>query len=162
MRYWVEETYHLECSRTEAQRLFDSFPTWAGTNHVAESVDDLDMGLSLGEDGIHEISFSCSVDAVHMNDHFPTLDFAKPTLDTRVLGVGEAAMDAHNVVTAFMALHDVGTWRVHDGHTHLTSSEDGDDTEHPYLTMTVHHGEKDLSMLYAVPDPEFWFSHHRE
>lgn len=162
MRYWVEETYHLECSRSEMDRLFNSFPTWAGTSPVAESVDDLDMGVSMGSDGIHQVSFSCSVDALHQADHFPTLDFANPTMGTRALGVGEAVMDAHNVVTAFMALHDVGTWRVHDGLTHLTSSEDGEDVDHPYLTMTVHHGEKDLSMLYSMPPAEAWFLHHRE
>ena len=162
MRYWVEETYHLECSRTEVQRLFDSFLTWAGTSHVAENVDDLDMGLSLGKDDIHEVHFSCSVDTIHMGDHFPALDFTDLTIGTRALGVGEAVMDAHNVVTAFMSLHDVGSWRIHDGTTHLTSSGDGEDIEHPYLDMRVHHGEKDLSMLYSMPPAEHWFTHHRD
>lgn len=160
MRYWVEETYHIECSDTEAERLFNAFPTWAGTAHVAELLDDFDMALSRGKDGIHEVHFSCSVDTVHEEEAVFAGALRDTTFESRASGVGQALLEAHRVVTAFMSLHDSGTWRVHDGITRLTSSGDGEDIEHPYLLLTLHHGERDLSLMYAMPDPSPWFSHY--
>lgn len=159
MRYWIEEEYRIESSRKHVEQLFHAFPTWAGTNPIAEYVDDFDMSIGTNlhdSNGLHRVGFSCSVEALTGIDHrdLPLVKWAK--------GVGEATVEAHRVVQAFFSLHDTGAWRVDSGLTRVHSSGQDEDVENPHLSMTLHHTEQDLSMLYQMPDPESWLSHHRQ
>lgn len=155
MRYHIEEHYQFKGDRKYLRALFDAFDLWAGTNRLAEQIDDFDMALSLGED-THLVEFTCSVD---ITPHTNKIAFNLP-FNQWAAGIGDAAQEAHAVVQAFIAEYDEDHWEVLSGQTTVTSDGDGDDIENATLAMTIRHGERDLSMLARLSDPESWFSHY--
>ena len=160
MFYYVEEQYRIQCSRTEINRLFHSFPMWAGTSSHAKAVYDFDMGTGSPKDGSpHTVDFSCSFEHI---PHSSDIVTHQSDFEQWAAGVGHAAQKAHEVVSMFLSRHDEGTWQVLKGHTTVSSSAgEDDDIEDAHLTMTLHHTQKDLLMLYSNPDEAAWSSHYR-
>lgn len=157
MRYYIEEHYRLDGQRKHVQALFNAFPLWAGTNPIAESVEDLDMAVTLGDE-IHHVEFTSSTEVTeHTNDITFDLPF-----NQMAFGCGRAAQDMHAIIQAFMSLHDEDRWKILSGHTTVTSTCDEEDIENASLALTIHHTGRDLSMLRREPDPLEWFPHYSQ